>query len=131
MSRLSWLGWVDSNYRNARVKVWCLTAWLQPNILGWNKGFEPLVFGTTIRRVNQLHQIHHVFFLERYLILNHNSSFVKDNSKKTIIIEVETTSIIIFLFKIVFVPVLNFRNRCSFFNCPYNNSCWWIICTCL
>ena len=29
---LFWLGWVDSNYRNARVKVWCLTAWLQPNI---------------------------------------------------------------------------------------------------
>ena len=29
----SWLGWEDSNRRNARVKVWCLTTWLQPNIL--------------------------------------------------------------------------------------------------
>ena len=28
----SWLGWEDSNRRNARVKVWCLTTWLQPNI---------------------------------------------------------------------------------------------------
>ena len=25
-----WLGWLDSNQRNARVKVWCLTAWLHP-----------------------------------------------------------------------------------------------------
>ena len=27
-----WLGWMGSNHRNARVKVWCLTAWLHPNI---------------------------------------------------------------------------------------------------
>ncbi len=27
-----WLGWEDSNRRDARVKVWCLTTWLQPNI---------------------------------------------------------------------------------------------------
>ncbi len=29
---LFWLGWMGSNHRNARVKVWCLTAWLHPNI---------------------------------------------------------------------------------------------------
>ena len=29
---LFWLGWEDSNRRDARVKVWCLTTWLQPNI---------------------------------------------------------------------------------------------------
>ena len=29
-----WLGGLDSNQRNARVKVWCLTAWLHPNVLG-------------------------------------------------------------------------------------------------
>ena len=28
-----WLGWLDSNQRNARVKVWCLTAWLHPNAI--------------------------------------------------------------------------------------------------
>ena len=27
-----WLGWLGSNQRNARVKVWCLTTWLHPNI---------------------------------------------------------------------------------------------------
>lgn len=27
-----WLGWLDSNQRNARVKVLCLTAWRHPNI---------------------------------------------------------------------------------------------------
>ena len=25
-----WLGWQDSNLRNDRVKVYCLTAWLHP-----------------------------------------------------------------------------------------------------
>ena len=29
---LFWLGWMGSNHRNARVKVWCLTAWLHPNM---------------------------------------------------------------------------------------------------
>ena len=28
-----WLGWPDLNRRDARVKVWCLTAWLHPKIL--------------------------------------------------------------------------------------------------
>ena len=28
-----WLGWQDSDLRNARVKVWCLTAWLHPSII--------------------------------------------------------------------------------------------------
>ena len=32
VSFLFWLGWMGSNHRNARVKVWCLTAWLHPNI---------------------------------------------------------------------------------------------------
>ena len=54
-----WLGWMDSNHRNATVKVWCLTTWLQPNIkkkdlltksfflVGWVVGFEPTIFSAT------------------------------------------------------------------------------------
>ena len=30
--KIDWLGWQDSNLRNDRVKVYCLTAWLHPNI---------------------------------------------------------------------------------------------------
>ena len=30
----TWLGWLDSNQRNAGVKVPCLTAWLHPNMGG-------------------------------------------------------------------------------------------------
>ncbi len=66
-----WLGWRDSNPRDAGVKVLCLTAWRQPNIrkicfrdlvkvpiaktmgtlnyfVGWGVGFEPTVFRATI-----------------------------------------------------------------------------------
>ena len=68
---LFWLGWRDSNPRDAGVKVLCLTAWRQPNIrkicfrdlvkvpiaktmgtlnyfVGWGVGFEPTVFRATI-----------------------------------------------------------------------------------
>ena len=59
------------------VKVRCLTAWLYPSInecrrhykpaqaafvrnkYGWEMGLEPTIFGTTIRRVNQLRYTHH------------------------------------------------------------------------
>ena len=59
------------------VKVRCLTAWLYPSInecagtisqrrrhsflinMGWEMGLEPTIFGTTIRRVNQLRYTHH------------------------------------------------------------------------
>lgn len=27
-----WLGYLDSNQGNARFRVWCLTAWLYPNL---------------------------------------------------------------------------------------------------
>ena len=33
------------------------------NPRGWVKGFEPLVFGTTIRRFNQLSYTHHIQFI--------------------------------------------------------------------
>ena len=53
---------------NARVKVWCLTAWRQPIImrgvsrahLGWIMGFEPTTPGTTIQCSNQLSYIHRI-----------------------------------------------------------------------
>ncbi len=39
---IKWLPWVDSNHRNVRVKVWCLTAWLQGNNqVVEGHGFEP------------------------------------------------------------------------------------------
>ena len=61
----TWLGWLDSNQRNAGVKVPCLTTWLHPNMggepragadapalslsMGWVMGLEPTTPGTTIR----------------------------------------------------------------------------------
>ena len=47
--------------------------------MGWDKGFEPLVFGTTIRRFNQLSQSHHnydvISILHNYFT-NVNITFV-------------------------------------------------------
>ena len=36
-----WLPWMDSNHRNVRVKVWCLTTWLRGNQMVGGHGFEP------------------------------------------------------------------------------------------
>ena len=34
---------------------------LSLTVLGWEMGFEPTIFGTTIRRFNQLSYTHHVW----------------------------------------------------------------------
>ena len=31
------------------------------NSVGWEMGFEPTIFGTTIRRFNQLSYTHHIY----------------------------------------------------------------------
>ena len=36
-----------------------------PVLLGWEMGFEPTVFGTTIRRFNQLSYTHHRCILKK------------------------------------------------------------------
>ena len=68
------VGIVRLERTNEGVKVPCLTAWLYPNFnekgtgktyafsyLGWVVGVEPTIFGTTIRRFNQLSHTHHVW----------------------------------------------------------------------
>ena len=39
------------------------------NSVGWEMGFEPTIFGTTIRRFNQLSYTHHIN-LNKFLRLN-------------------------------------------------------------
>ena len=41
-----------------------------PVLLGWEMGFEPTVFGTTIRRFNQLSYTHHRCILKKNLSIN-------------------------------------------------------------
>ena len=68
------VGIVRLERTNEGVKDPCLTAWLYPNFnekgtgktyafsyLGWVVGVEPTIFGTTIRRFNQLSHTHHVW----------------------------------------------------------------------
>ena len=79
-----WLGWRDSNPRDAGVKVLCLTAWRQPKIhchnrqkikiwkrglsislkglflLGWVMRVELMISRATIWRPNQLGHTHHM-----------------------------------------------------------------------
>ena len=45
-----WLGWQDSNLRNATVKVWCLTNLATSQYMGWTMGLEPTTTRTTIWR---------------------------------------------------------------------------------
>ena len=83
-SFLFWLGWRDSNPRDAGVKVLCLTAWRQPKIhchnrqkikiwkrglsislkglflLGWVMRVELMISRATICRPNQLGHTHHM-----------------------------------------------------------------------
>ena len=40
-SNINWLGYLDSNQGDDRVKVCCLTAWLYPNKMVGRGGFEP------------------------------------------------------------------------------------------
>ena len=48
-----WLRWLDSNQRNATVKVSCLITWLHLNMVR-NRGFEPLPFCSQSRRDTKL-----------------------------------------------------------------------------
>ena len=50
---LNWLGYLDSNQGNVRVKVWCLTAWLYPNSGGGGQIWtaEPRGNWLTVNRV--------------------------------------------------------------------------------
>ena len=53
LCKRKWLGWQDSNLRNARVKVWCLTDLATSHhkkTMGWIIGLEPMTSRATILR---------------------------------------------------------------------------------
>ena len=71
------MGGIEPPMRESKSRA--LTAWLHPYvikngrpertlslrpsaIMGWVMGLEPTIFGTTIRRVNQLRYTHHIPF---------------------------------------------------------------------
>ena len=55
----NWLGWQDSNLRNAGVKVLCLTTWLHPSI-GVDIGTRTLDNQNHNLALYQLNYIHHM-----------------------------------------------------------------------
>ena len=63
LSFIFWLGWQDSNLRNARIKIWCLTDLAispyyhfptKQKKMGWVVGFEPTYTGATTLGLNHL-----------------------------------------------------------------------------
>ena len=73
MNEVFWLGWQDSNLRNATVKVWCLTGLATSQYAGVDDGTRTHDNQNHNLALYQLNYVHHVIMRQRRIeLLTHS-----------------------------------------------------------